>query len=49
MEASIGTLAAGRFADIVAVPGDPIADIRALERPTFIMKNGVIYKQGSTP
>jgi imidazolonepropionase-like amidohydrolase len=40
----IGTLAPGKFADIVAVPGDPLQDITAMERPKFVMKNGVIYK-----
>jgi imidazolonepropionase-like amidohydrolase len=40
----LGTLASGKFADIVAVPGDPLKDITALERASFVMKNGVIYK-----
>jgi imidazolonepropionase-like amidohydrolase len=40
-----GSLSAGKFADIIAVDGDPIADIRQLERVTFVMKEGVIYKQ----
>jgi imidazolonepropionase-like amidohydrolase len=40
-----GTLAAGKWADVVAVPGDPLTDIHALERPVLVMKNGVIYKQ----
>ncbi len=39
----VGVLEAGRFADIVAVPGNPIEDISALERPSFIMKGGVVY------
>jgi imidazolonepropionase-like amidohydrolase len=43
-EARVGTLAAGKLADIVAVPGDPIADIRIMERPSFVMKDGVVYK-----
>jgi len=42
----IGRIAAGRFADIVAVKGDPFADITELERVDFVMKGGVIYKQG---
>lgn len=40
----LGTLAAGKLADVVAVPGDPLANVRALEQPSFVMKNGVIYK-----
>jgi imidazolonepropionase-like amidohydrolase len=35
----------GRFADIVAVSGDPLADVRELERVAFVMKGGVVYKQ----
>jgi imidazolonepropionase-like amidohydrolase len=47
-DARVGTLATGKLADIVAVPGDPIADIHATERVSFVMKGGVIYKgQGS--
>ena len=42
---NVGTLTAGKWADIVAVPGDPLKDIHNLERPIFVMKNGVIYKQ----
>ena len=38
-----GTLQMGKFADIVAVPGNPLIDIAATERPTFVMKEGVIY------
>jgi imidazolonepropionase-like amidohydrolase len=41
-----GTLEAGRFADIVACQGDPEADIRALERVRFVMKEGVVYRNG---
>jgi imidazolonepropionase-like amidohydrolase len=45
----IGTLAVGKLADVVAVPGDPLADIRVMERPTFVMKNGIIYKNERRP
>jgi len=37
-----GTLAAGKAADIVAVPGDPLVDMTATERPLFVMKGGAI-------
>jgi imidazolonepropionase-like amidohydrolase len=40
----LGTLAPGKFADVVAVPGDPTKDITAMERVQFVMKNGVVYK-----
>lgn len=40
-----GSIRAGKFADIIAVDGDPIADIRQLEHVTFVMKEGVVYKQ----
>lgn len=40
----LGTLEAGKLADIVAVPGDPIVDIRQTERVFFVMKEGVVYK-----
>ncbi len=41
----IGSVAPGRFADIVAVDGNPLADISELERVSFVMKGGVVYKR----
>ena len=35
----------GKIADIVAVPGDPITDIKATQRVMFVMKEGVIFKR----
>jgi len=40
-----GSIRVGKFADLIAVDGDPIADIRQLEHVTFVMKEGVVYKQ----
>jgi imidazolonepropionase-like amidohydrolase len=40
----IGTLEAGKLADVVAVPGDPVKNIRQTEHVIFVMKEGVIYK-----
>jgi len=39
-----GSLTAGKWADIVAVPGDPLKNIRNMETTVFVMKDGVIYK-----
>ena len=43
-EKNVGSLATGKWADIVAVSGDPLKDIHAMEKVVFVMKNGVIYK-----
>jgi imidazolonepropionase-like amidohydrolase len=40
-----GSIRADKFADLIAVDSDPIADIRQLEHVTFVMKEGVVYKQ----
>ena len=44
----VGSIQTGRFADIVAVDGDPLKDISELERVRFVMKDGVVYK-GAAP
>ena len=44
-QADIGTLEAGKFADIVALPGDPFTDMADMAHISFIMKDGRIYKQ----
>ncbi|HLJ86525.1 MAG TPA: amidohydrolase family protein [Candidatus Angelobacter sp.] len=41
----IGTLEAGKFADMIAVPGDPLKDITVLQNPVFVMKSGMVYKK----
>ncbi|HEY4954079.1 MAG TPA: amidohydrolase family protein [Gemmatimonadaceae bacterium] len=43
-DSKVGSIAAGKFADIVAVPGDPLQDIHVVEHVSFVMKGGVIYK-----
>ena len=42
----VGTLEKGKLADVIAVPGDPTADITATERVLFVMKEGKIIRQG---
>jgi imidazolonepropionase-like amidohydrolase len=44
-DGQIGALEPGYFADIVAMSGDPLQDISALQNVSFVMKNGVIYKK----
>src|SRR5208283_131712 len=46
-EKDLGTLAAGKIADVVAVPGDPIADISLMKQVSFVMKDGAVYKLNS--
>jgi imidazolonepropionase-like amidohydrolase len=41
----VGAIAPGRFADIIAVEGNPLADITELERVRFVMKGGVPFKE----
>jgi imidazolonepropionase-like amidohydrolase len=40
----IGAIEGGKFADIIAVDGDPLRDISELERVKFVMKGGVVVK-----
>jgi imidazolonepropionase-like amidohydrolase len=44
MEHQIGTIAPGKFADVIAVEGNPLDDIKALQRVAFVMKAGQVYK-----
>jgi len=46
--ADVGTIEAGKYADIIAVNADPMADVRALEHVDFVMKGGVVYKTSGT-
>lgn len=45
LETSLGTLTAGKLADIVAVPGNPLTDITVTERVVFVMKEGTVVKR----
>jgi imidazolonepropionase-like amidohydrolase len=44
----IGTIEPGKFADLIAVSGDPLKDIKELERTRFVMKGGVIHRDELT-
>src|SRR5205807_636786 len=45
MQDKVGTIEVGKWADIVAVPGDPLGDVSALEKVDFVMKGGVVYRK----
>jgi imidazolonepropionase-like amidohydrolase len=48
-EKELGSVAAGKIADVVAVPGNPIDDISLMKRVSFVMKEGIVYKLNSVP
>jgi imidazolonepropionase-like amidohydrolase len=45
MQGQVGTIEPGKLADIVAVPGDPLADVSVMEKVDFVMKGGVVYRK----
>jgi imidazolonepropionase-like amidohydrolase len=47
LDKTIGTLAAGYEADLIAIDGDPLTDITAVTRVAFVMKGGKVYKNAS--
>ncbi len=48
-EATLGTLEAGKQADILVVRGDPLADLEALDDPLLVIHNGVVIKDETAP
>ena len=44
MKEQVGSIEAGKFADIVAVDGDPLSDAKVFGKVVFVMKDGVVYK-----
>jgi len=44
MQDSLGTIEAGKLADIVAVPGDPLSDVSVMEKVDFVMKGGMVHR-----
>jgi imidazolonepropionase-like amidohydrolase len=45
MKDSLGTIEAGKLADIVAVPGNPLSDVSLMEKVDFVMKGGVVVRK----
>jgi imidazolonepropionase-like amidohydrolase len=45
--ADVGVIEKGRYADLIAVDGDPLADVRLLERVRVVMKGGVVVKKSN--
>jgi len=43
-QANLGSVSAGRYADLIAVGGDPLQDVREMERVKWVMKGGVVYR-----
>lgn len=48
MEEQLGTVDVGKLADLVAVEGDPLADIRQMTRVSFVMKGGQVYRSSGS-
>jgi imidazolonepropionase-like amidohydrolase len=44
MEGQIGVIAPGAYADIIAVDGDPLRDVKVLETVGFVMKDGQVFR-----
>ena len=49
MKGQIGVIAPGAYADVVAVAGDPLADVKILESVGFVMKDGKVFQNDLGP
>ena len=45
LQTDLGTVEPGKFADIIAVQGNPLSDISVMQKPSFVMKGGVVFKK----
>ena len=45
----MGSVAPGKYADLVAVDGDAMANLESFQKVAFVMKNGVVYREGGQP
>jgi len=45
----VGSIAPGKWADMIAVSGDPLKDVKLLQHVVFVMKSGVVYKDEAHP
>jgi imidazolonepropionase-like amidohydrolase len=48
-DARLGSIAPGKFADLIAVDGDALANLESFTKVSFVMKNGVVYKTAGQP
>jgi imidazolonepropionase-like amidohydrolase len=44
LSGQVGVIAAGAYADVIAVEGDPLKDVSVLQRIGFVMKDGAVFK-----
>jgi imidazolonepropionase-like amidohydrolase len=49
MKGRLGVIAPGAYADVVAVSGDPLANVKVLENVGFVMKDGMVFKDNFAP
>jgi imidazolonepropionase-like amidohydrolase len=49
MQNDVGSIATGKYADLVALKGDPLADVALLQKIDFVMKGGEVQKSETNP